>query len=86
MATSEVTFKRVGHYCSVLVHGIAIGCAVCGIVVIVVAPLASVVYGIALFAAAIVLEVILAGHCPDNPHYRRRVSNPRSRLVRARKR
>ena len=85
MAASGLSLKRFGHHCSVLGHGLAIVCAVFGVVLIVAAPLESVVYGIALVGAAIALDVIVAVHCSNNSNYRR-VSNLRSRAAGARKR
>ena len=67
-------------------HGLAIACAISGLGLIVAAPLDSVVYGVTLFGIGIGLDVILAVHCHDSHNYKRRVSNGRSRALRARKR
>jgi hypothetical protein len=66
-----MTRKQFGKLCCALAHGIAIMCAVCGLGVIVIAPLSFVVYGLVLFGAAIALDVILGAQC-------REVSKPRS--------
>jgi hypothetical protein len=67
-------------------HGLAVLCAICGLGLIIAAPIDSVVYGIVLFSIAIGIDIVVAVHCPDSHNYRRRVSNPRSRVLRARKR
>ncbi|MEO7726377.1 MAG: hypothetical protein ABIS45_03940 [Burkholderiales bacterium] len=66
-----MTAKKIANHCSVIGHGLAIACALCGLGLIVAAPLASVVYGVILFGAAIAIDVIVAVNCPDRPHYPR---------------
>ena len=85
MATSGLPLKHCGHPWTVLGHAVAVFCAICGVVLIVAAPLESVVYGIALLGAAIALDVVVAVHCSNHSNYRR-VSSLRSRAAGARKR
>jgi hypothetical protein len=78
--------RKIGGHRLMLGHGLAIVCAVCGLGLIVAAPLDSVVYGIVLFGVAVAIDIIVAVHCPDSHHDRRRASNRRSRVLHTRKR
>ena len=80
-----MTLNRFGEYCAFAGHGLAIFCALCGIGMIVVAPLSSVVYGIALLGLAIALDVIVAVNCADSPVGIRRKSHPRVTRLHTRK-
>ena len=80
-----MTLNRFGDYCAYAGHGLAIFCALCGIGMIVVAPLSSVVYGIALVGLAIALDVIVAVNCADSPAAIRRSAHPRVAHLHTRK-
>lgn len=68
-------------------HGIAIVCAICGLALIIVAPLDSVVYGIVLLSIGIGIDIIVAVQCSGHQlTYRRGFSSRRSRVLNPRKR
>ncbi len=73
-----MTAKNFSDNCSMLGHGLAITCALCGLGLIVAAPLDSVVYGVILFGAAIAIDVIVGVNCHDRPQYR---STPLPRVL-----
>lgn len=79
--------KTSSHY-RTLGHVMAIVCAICGLAVIIVAPLSSAVYGIVLLSIGIGIDIIVAVHGTDSHRhtYRRTASSRRSRVLNARKR
>lgn len=81
-----VITRKFAEHSAMVGHGLAIACAIAGLGLIVAAPLEMVVYGVALFGLGIAVDVIVAVNCHDSHNYRRRVSNGRSRALRARKR
>ena len=86
MRSNTAVARKMGGHFMMLGHGLAILCAICGLGLVIAAPLDSAVYGVVLLGMAIGIDIVVAVHCHDSHNYRRRVSNGRSRTLRARKR
>ncbi len=76
IATEIAMKKRNGISSKELTHGIATLLAVCGLGMIIVAPLDFALYGIAMFGLAIALYVIVAAQCHDKRTYKSALSAP----------
>ncbi len=79
--------KKLANHYLMAGHAIAVVCAICGLGLIIVAPLDSVVYGIVLLSLGIGIDIIVAAQCTERHHiYRRGLLSRRSRVLNARKR